>query len=326
MTVRIAINGLGRIGRLALRAALGREDVTLAAVNDRNDLTALVPLIRRDSVHGPFPGEVQCAAGQLILNGERVPMLRGRPFPDWREYGVDVVLECSGGGPDGHKAREHIRLGAERVIISAPAPHVDTTLVLGANAGTFEASCHQIISMASCTTNCLAPVLTALQPFGLGRVHLDSVNAYTNSQRIVDAPHGDPRMARAAGLNIIPSDSSTGGSIYEVMPQLRGKFTACAFRVPVPCGSLCSIVAEVERPPALDELRRLFRENQNNIIAYSEEPLVSSDIIDDTHSAIIDGLRLIVNGQWLHVLAWYDNEVGYAHRLVDLAIYIAGAK
>ena len=312
-TLNIGISGLGRIGRLVLRRVVDSDRCRLAAVDDRNDLRTILPLIQRDSVHGPWtaPWEVTDKG----FGG--VPLLRNMPFPRWDTAGVDIVLDCTGANPDGKKARQHLERGAKAVIISAPAPNVDATIVLGVNEDTWKPE-QRVISMASCTTNAVAPILKMLEPFGPVRANLVSINAYTNAQRLVDAPHSDPRRARAAGLNIIPTASSTDGIIEKLFPNLR--FSAIAYRVPVACGSVFSLDIELTRTASKIDLVSLFR--YSGIIGYTEEPLVSSDIIGDSRSVVIDGLLLKTDGYHVRVVGFYDNEIGYASRLYDLAVYI----
>ena len=317
--VRIGINGLGRIGRLALRIASTNPELNLVAIDDRNDLRELLPLIKRDSIYGQFP--ISAEAGGLNINGHIIPLLRSQSFPNWATFGADIVLECAGGNPDGLKARRHLELGAKYVIISAPAPN-SAVLIMGTNHKLFDPVKHRIISMASCTTNCIATVLTPLKKFGLKRVYMDSINAYTNAQRIVDAPHGDPRRARAGAINIIPTESSTGADMAILFPELE--FVGRAFRVPVACGSACSFWIEAESllENINQTLELVSQEEMKGILGFTNEPLVSSDIIGDSHSALVDGLLTKVWGNRAHIVAWYDNELAYATRLCALAQYI----
>ena len=312
--MRIGINGLGRIGRLALRVAV-EKGINIAAVNDRNDLAQLVPLIKRDSIYGSF--SVGIDGDDLVVAGMAIPMFRNQPFPDWAALGADIVLECSGGNPEGNRAREHLRHGAKAVIISAPAPNVNVTLVMGINEIHYDPEKHKVISMASCTTNCVGQVLTLLA--FVRKASLVSVNAYTNAQRIVDAPHADPRRARAAALNIIPTASSADGSMKELFPDLD--FEAVAYRVPVACGSVANLCLELEKPTTEAEVKKRFLFSP--WVELSMEPLVSSDVIGNPHSAIVDGLLLKVDGRYVRVVAWYDNEFGFASRLCDLAVYMS---
>lgn len=311
--MRIGINGMGRIGRLALRAA-HQKGVEVAAVRDRNPVEHWWPLVQRDSIYG--------------FTDVPKPVIIGQSHD--KIMPVDVMLECAGGGPDGNKARRYyLPAIAKRVIISAPADNVDATLVMGVNEHTFDPAKHKIISMASCTTNCVAPILKVLDnAFTLGEVWMDSVNAYTNSQRIVDAPNSDPRRARAAALNIIPSESSTGKSVGIVLPRLQGRYSGRAYRVPVACGSVCSISAQIYRQKVTaDDVNAVLEAAAKalpDIIEYSTEPLVSTDVIGNGHSAIVDSLLTEVRGNTVHVVAWYDNEYGFSCRLIDLAVYING--
>lgn len=343
MTIRIGINGLGRIGRLAFQTVMTRYPATLkiVGINDINPAAALVPILRRDSVYGP--SMVPVAAGRsgfgeaIIADGRAIPLHHAgtyaakiihSPFETlfWKDVGADVVLECAGGGPDGDKAQEHIWAGAKRVIISAPASNVDATLVMGVNEGDYNPKEHRIISMASCTTNCVGPILKVLdRAFGIESAYLTSVTSYTNSQRLVDAPHSDPRRARAAALNIIPTESSTGDSIGRILPQLKGRYEAMAFRVPVPCGAVSHIRLRLTLSANKSEVNQILAQaakERPQLLEYSEEPLVSADIVGNERSAIVDGLLTQAEGSEVTVVAWYDNELAYACRLADLAAYI----
>ena len=317
--VSIGINGLGRIGRLALRAiyAHHRGNIRLAAVNDRNDVGIVAELIKRDSIHGPAPFSVAAIGGNLHLDGGSVPFLRNQPFPDWRALGAQIILECAGGGPDGNKARAMMG-NVSACIISAPAPNVDAILIMGVNEGDFDSEKHRVISMASCTTNCVAPILAALHKNnGVRKARLVSLTAYTNSQRLVDAPHGNARLARAAALNIIPAESSTQDSLDILFPWLRGRYSALAYRVPVACGSVSDLYVELDHP--LENLEGLAI---SGIVECLDEPLVSSDIIGNPHSAIIDLQASFIKERDVNIVAWYDNEWAYACRLIDLAYHI----
>ena len=319
----IGISGLGRIGRLALRRVVDSPDCKLVGVDDRNDLKTILPLILHDSVHGAWP--VAWEATDKGFAHDAIPLLRAMPFPRWDTVGADIVLDCAG-APDGIKSRIHLERGAKAVIISAPAPNVDATIVMGINEDTWKPE-QRIISMASCTTNAVAPILKALEPFGLVWANLVSVNAYTNAQRLVDAPHSDLRRARAAGLNIIPTSSSTDGVIEKLFPGLA--FSAIAYRVPVACGSVIDITGETTYEHSNSEFNEdffyaycMYKTTHPNILDYSIEPLVSSDIIGNPHSAVIDGLLIRAEGRHFRIVAWYDNEWAYSARMVELAIYI----
>ena len=318
--MRIGINGLGRIGRLALRVAV-EKGITVAAVNDRNDLAQLVPLIKRDSVYGPFSAGMD--GDDLVVAGVNVPVFRNQPFPDWGALGAEIVLECSGGNPDGSRAREHLKAGAKAVIISAPAPNVDATLIIGVNEADYDPGKHKVVSMASCTANCVGPVLKVLnEKYSLLSARFTSINAYTNAQRVVDAPHADPRRARAAAINIIPTKSSAE-------PVLQSLFKACAvkslaYRVPVACGSVVDLwLSSIYAPLGMMENLCLAADGSHQgIITVSDEPLVSTDIIGDTHSAVVDAGLFDTCGLDSHLTLWYDNEWAFASRLVDLAVYM----
>ena len=315
--MRLGINGLGRIGRLVLRVAV-EKGVNIAAVNDRNDLAQLLPLIKRDSIYGPFSAGMD--GDDLMVAGRNVPVFRNQPFPDWGALGADIVLECSGGNPDGSRAREHLKAGAKAVIISAPAPNVDATLIIGVNEADYDPGKHKVVSMASCTANCLAPVLKQLQGLcGVKCCEVTSVNAYTNAQRIVDAPHADPRRARAAALNIIPTMSSAIPSVKAILGI--SQITGLAYRVPVACGSVCDITVQPVKGVTAQEVNEALP--MPGIVAVSMEPLVSTDVIGNPHSAVVDGLLTYVEGDRVRLVVWYDNEYGFCNRLIDLASYMA---
>jgi glyceraldehyde 3-phosphate dehydrogenase len=327
MSTRIAINGFGRIGRAAVRAAVASgADLELVAINDLVDTRTLAELLRRDSVYGRFGGAVDVAEDGILIDGTLVPTF-AETDPErlpWDELRVDVVLECTGKFRTRDAAAAHIRAGARKVIVSAPVKDADATVVLGINFDAYDPDAHDVISNASCTTNCLAPVAQLLaETVGIRHGLMTTVHAYTADQRLVDSPHKDLRRARAAGINIVPTSTGAAKAIGVVVPQLAGKLHGYAVRVPVVTGSLVDLTVETERPTSVEEINELFAaraDAADGIVDYTEAPFVSSDVIGDPHSAVFDGgLTAVVDGTQLKVVAWYDNEWGYANRLVELA-------
>lgn len=330
----IGINGMGRIGRAVLRSLVDKNKISqLAAITDRNDPETIAQLLKHDTIYGKFPVPIELQKDRLVIHskhsveGHPVQYFRSERVNQWSEFGVDVVLECSG-EDSVKKAVEYFREGAKVVIISAPAPNVDATLIFGVNHQNFNPEKHKIISMASCTMNCVAPIIMALKGiYKIKYLNLVSVNSYTNSQRLVDAPNIDMRLARAAAQNIIPSESSTKDTIGKIFPELEGKYSAKAFRVPVLCGSVSYLSMRLDKKPM--GVNAVLAVSASallscDVMEYSDEPLVSSDIIGNPHSAVIDGRLTKVEGNNLHIVAWNDNEYGYASRLVDLASYVLG--
>jgi glyceraldehyde 3-phosphate dehydrogenase len=327
MSTRIAINGFGRIGRAAVRAAVASgADVELVAINDLVDTRTLAELLRRDSVYGRFGGAVDVAEDGILIDGRLVPTF-AETDPErlpWDELRVDVVLECTGKFRTRDAAAAHIRAGARKVIVSAPVKDADATVVLGVNFDAYDPDAHDVISNASCTTNCLAPIAKLLSDtVGIEHGLMTTVHAYTADQRLVDSPHKDLRRARAAGINIVPTSTGAAKAIGVVVPELAGKLHGYAVRVPVVTGSLVDLTVETKRPTSVEEINELFSaraEAGDGIVDYTEAPFVSSDVIGDPHSAVFDGgLTAVVDGTQLKVVAWYDNEWGYANRLVELA-------
>jgi glyceraldehyde 3-phosphate dehydrogenase len=330
MAVRVGINGFGRTGRAAFRAATERgADVEWVAINDVMGVESAARLLAHDSTYGPFPGGVEVIDGVLRVGGTEVPFFDYAHPADipWREVGADVVIESSGRFRERGDAAHHIDGGAARVIISAPAKHPDVTVALGVNFDeAYHPHDHLIISNASCTTNCLAPVAKVLHDsIGIRHGLMTTVHAYTGDQRLQDMPHKDPRRARAAAVNIIPTSTGAAKALGLVIPELEGKLHGYSLRVPVQTGSVVDLTVETERPTSAEEINELFRAaSESNslagILAYSDEPLVSTDIIKSPYSAIFDsGLTSVVDGTSVKVVAWYDNEWGYSNRLVDLA-------
>ena len=329
MPVRAAINGFGRTGRAAFRAAVeSGADVEWVAVNDVADPEMLAHLLKYDTVYGPFDGTVEVVEDALVVNGNRIetPTVSDPAALPWADLGVEVVIESSGRFRARADAEKHLEAGAKKVIVSAPAKEPDVTVVLGVNFETYDPELDRIISNASCTTNCLAPVAKVIHE-ELGILHgvMTTVHAYTGDQQLLDGPHKDYRRARAAAANLVPTSTGAAKAIGLVVPALAGKLQGFAVRVPLPTGSLVDLTIEMERRTAVDEVnavieRRADRGELAGILRYSEEPLVSSDIVKSTYSAIFDGqLTTVTDGRLVKVVAWYDNEWGYSNRLVELA-------
>ncbi len=326
MALRVAINGFGRIGRLMLRAAFQRQaPIMFVGINDLTDAATLAHLLRYDSVHGRFPGQVTVDNSALVVNGQRIPVSSSPTLEDipWGE--VDVVVEATGKFTRRADAEKHLQRGAQKVVLTAPPKDsADAIVVLGVNDHTLTGQ-ERIISNASCTTNCVAPMVKVLHDaFGVEAAFMVTVHAYTNDQRILDLPHKDLRRARAAALNIIPTTTGAARAVGAVIPELKGRIDGYALRVPVPDGSITDLTAVLSRPVSRDEVNAAFREaaegRLRGIVEYSEEPLVSSDIIGNPHSCIIDGLSTMAHGTLVKVVGWYDNEWGYVNRLVDLLL------
>lgn len=324
--IRIAINGFGRIGRLALRASLSHRDVQVVAINDLTDAATNAHLFKYDSVHGIWPDEVRATRDALRVAGRTIRVLAKKDpqHLPWRKLRIDLVLECTGLFTDKASASAHVTAGAKAVIISAPADNVDRTIVLGVNEKMLSAD-QTVISNASCTTNSLSPVALVLdRAYGIVRGMMNTVHSYTNDQRILDLPHKDLRRARAAALSIIPTTTGATTATAKTLPALEGRLQGVSLRVPTPCGSITDFVALVKRVPrdareVNAKLKAASRTFLKNILEYSDLPLVSVDIVGNPHSAIVDSLSTQVNGSLVRVLAWYDNEWGYANRLVELA-------
>ncbi len=328
MSVRVGINGFGRIGRNVFRAAQSRsDDVEIVAVNDITDPATLAHLLKYDSVFGKFPGEIAVDGDGIDVDGSPVKVMAERDpakLP-WGDLGVDVVIESTGLFTERAKAAAHLDGGAKKVIISAPAKGPDLTVVLGVNDDAYDPEAHHVISNASCTTNCLAPLAKVLRDqFGLERGFMTTCHAYTNDQKILDLPHKDLRRARAAALSIIPTSTGAARAIGEVMPELKGKLDGIALRVPTPDGSVVDLTAEVGRETTADEVNAAFKAASESgplagILGYTEEPIVSADIVGDDRSSLLDAGLTMVSGRTVKLVSWYDNEWGYSCRLVELA-------
>jgi glyceraldehyde 3-phosphate dehydrogenase len=325
MSTRVAINGFGRVGRAAFRAAYESDaNIDWVAVNDLAGADALANVLARDSVYGAFPGKVEAGAGSIFVDGEELTVL-SEPDPaalPWSELGVDVVLECTGRFRSRADAAEHLAAGAQKVIVSAPMKDADATVVLGVNfPEAYDALAHSVISNASCTTNCLGPVAKALHAtVGIRHGLMTTIHAYTGDQRLVDTPHKDPRRARAAACNLVPTSTGAAKTIGLVIPELAGKLHGFAVRVPIPTGSIVDLTIEADRATSAEEVNALFRERADEVLGYSEAPIVSSDIVKSPYSAVFDApLTAVIDGTQVKVVAWYDNEWGYSTRLVELA-------
>jgi glyceraldehyde 3-phosphate dehydrogenase len=333
MATKIGINGFGRIGRLALKAILQNypEKLQVVAINDLTDAKTNAHLLKYDSTYGIYPGKVEASGDSIVVDGQKVKVLAERDPGKikWSDYGVEVVIESTGLFTDGAKAAAHFQGGAKKVIISAPAKGEDITIVLGVNEDKYQPAKHRVLSNASCTTNCIAPVVKVLhQSFGLSKGLMSTIHAYTNDQRILDMFHRDLRRARSAALNIIPTTTGAATAVTQVIPELRGRLHGVAFRVPVPTVSLCDLVADLERQVTTEEVNQAFRTaaegSLKGIMEYCEEPLVSSDFRGNPASSIVDALStMVLAGNMVKVLAWYDNEWGYSCRMADLVSYIA---
>ena len=332
MAVKVAINGFGRIGRLVARAILERPDcgLELVAINDLADAKANALLFKRDSVHGPFPGEVSAEGDQMIVNGKAIKVTAERDPANLPHgaLGVDIALECTGFFTDADSAGKHLAAGAKRVLISAPAKGVDLTVVYGVNHDKLTGE-HKIVSNASCTTNCLAPVAKVLNDtLGIERGLMTTVHAYTNDQKILDQIHSDMRRARAAGMSIIPTTTGAARAVGEVLPELKGKLDGSAIRVPTPNVSLVDLTFTPKRDTSVEEVNKILKDASEGalkgVLAYSDEPLVSIDYNHCPASSTIDSLETsVLEGKLVRVVSWYDNEWGFSNRMVDTACAMA---
>lgn len=332
MAAKIGINGFGRIGRLAFKAISQHysDKLEVAVVNDLTDAKTNAHLLKYDSTYGIYPGKVEVKDDAIVVDGKETKVLAERDpgkIP-WKDYGVEIVIESTGLFTDAAKASAHFQGGAKKVIISAPAKAEDITLVLGVNEDKYNPAQHRIISNASCTTNCIAPVVKVLHDnFGVSRGLLSTVHAYTNDQRLLDMFHRDLRRARAAALNIVPTTTGAARAVTLVIPELQGRLDGVAFRIPVPTVSMCDFVADLEQEVTVDQVNQAFEAaaegKLKGILEYCDEPLVSTDFRGNPASSIFDALStMVIAGNMVKVLAWYDNEWGYSCRLADLAIYI----
>jgi len=330
MAKNVAINGFGRIGRNVFRACLGDPEINIVAINDITNAATLAHLLKYDSVHGKFNAEVQAEEDALVVDGRKIKVtaIKDPAQLPWRELNIDVVVESTGLFVDRANASKHLEAGARKVIISAPAKEPDVTIVLGVNQDEYDPAKHHIISNASCTTNCLAPVTKVLMDnFGLVHGVMTTIHSYTNDQRILDLPHKDLRRARAAALSMIPTTTGAAKAVGLVLPQVKGKLDGLAIRVPTPNVSLVDLVAEVERPATVEEVIRAYEAAASGplkgILAVSSEPLVSIDFNGNPLSAIVDARSTyVIEGKLVKILAWYDNEWGYSNRLKELISFV----
>lgn len=333
MKKRIAINGFGRIGRNTLKLMLKayRDDLEIAAINDLTDPVTLAHLFRYDSIYGRYEGEVKAGESEIIIDGKQIKILSEKD-PEalpWGDMGVSIIVESTGIFRDKEKASKHLRAGAKKVVITAPAKGEDITIVMGVNEKEYIPEKHNIISNASCTTNCLAPVALILdRHFKIKKGMMTTVHSYTNDQQILDLPHKDLRRGRAAALSMIPTTTGAAQAVALVLPQLKGKLNGLAVRVPTPTVSLVDFVAELEKETTVEEVNNALKEaahgSLKEILDYTEEELVSADFRGDAHSSIVDGAStMVIDGRMVKVLSWYDNEWGYSHRVADLVKYIS---
>ncbi|MDR0514062.1 MAG: type I glyceraldehyde-3-phosphate dehydrogenase [Coriobacteriaceae bacterium] len=329
MTVKVGINGFGRIGRLVFRAMAKDPELEVVAINDLGDIPTMAHLLKYDSIHGRAFKEVVATDEGFIADGHAVKVLSEREPANlpWGSLGVDIVVESTGFFTDGEKAKAHIQAGAKKVIISAPAKNEDITIVLGVNDQDYDKDAHHIVSNASCTTNCLAPVAKVLlDSFGIKRGYMNTIHAYTNDQKILDLPHKDLRRARAAALSMIPTTTGAARAVSLVLPALKGKLDGFATRVPTPDGSMVDLTVELEREATAEQINAAMKAAAEGpmagILAYTTDEIVSVDIVGDPHSSTFDSkLTMVLGGEgnFVKVIAWYDNEWGYSNRVADLA-------
>ncbi len=333
MTVRVGINGFGRIGRNFFRAALASAaDIEVVGVNDLTDNSTLAHLLKYDSILGRLDAEVEVTADSITVGGQRISALEERDPAQlpWGDLGADIVIESTGFFTDGAKAAAHLEAGARKVIISAPASNDDVTVVMGVNQTDYDPAAHSIISNASCTTNCLAPMAKVLNDeLGIVKALMTTIHAYTQDQNLQDGPHQDLRRARAAAINVVPTSTGAAKAIGLVLPELKGKLDGYALRIPVPTGSATDLTAEVGRETSAAEVNGFFEAAADGplkgFLKYTEDPIVSSDIVTDPHSCILDSGLTKVIGNQVKIVGWYDNEWGYSNRLVDLVDYVGGS-
>ncbi len=331
--MKVGINGFGRIGRNFFRAIeVSGADIQIVGINDLTDTKTLAHLLKYDSILGRFNGTIEAEDGAIVVNGVRIPIFAERDPSAlaWGDIGAEIVVESTGFFTDAESARKHITAGAKKVIISAPAKGEDITIVMGVNQDKYNPATDNVISNASCTTNCLAPMAKAIDDaFGIERGLMTTIHAYTNDQSILDFPHSDLRRARAAALNMIPTSTGAAKAIGLVMPHLKGKLDGYAMRVPVPTGSATDLTVELKKAATKEEINAVVKAAADGplkgILQYTEDPIVSTDIVTDPASCIFDASLTIVNGNMVKVLGWYDNEWGYSNRLVDLVTFV-GAK
>ncbi len=329
MALKVAINGFGRIGRMVFRAGLDNNDIEFVAINDLTDPATLGHLLKYDSVHGILDADISSGEHSLVVNGKEIEIYSERDPAQlpWKDIGIEAVFECTGLFRDRAKASGHLEAGARKVIISAPAKDPDITVVMGVNHDQYDPQSHHIISNASCTTNCLAPICKVLlDNFGIEKGLMTTTHSYTGDQRLLDFPHRDLRRARAACVSMIPTTTGAAKAVSLVLPQLEGKLSGMAIRVPTPNVSVVDLVAQLSRPATADEVNNAMKEasetNLKGILAFCDKPLVSVDFNGTSVSSTVDGLSTMAIGDMVKVLSWYDNEFGYSMRMIDLAVYM----
>ncbi|MCP4706235.1 MAG: type I glyceraldehyde-3-phosphate dehydrogenase [candidate division Zixibacteria bacterium] len=325
MSVKIGINGFGRIGRLVFRRAMA-SSMEVVGINDITDAPTLAHLLKYDSVHGKYKGEIAVDGSAIVVDGKKIPITAERDPADlpWKALGADIVMESTGLFRDKESAGKHIAAGAKKVVISAPAKEPDGTFVLGVNDNLYEKANHHIISIGSCTTNCLSPVAKVLlDSFGIVKGFMTTTHAYTNGQRILDTPHKDLRRARAAAVSMIPTTTGAAKAVALAIPELKGKIDGCAIRVPTPDASIVDLVAILGKEVTVEELNGAMKTAADGpmkgFLEYSDEPLVSIDIVGNSHSSVFDSKMTMVQGNFVKVFSWYDNEWGFSCRMVDMA-------
>jgi glyceraldehyde 3-phosphate dehydrogenase len=323
--MKVGINGFGRIGRLVLKAARD-TDIEFVGINDITDAKTLAHLLKYDSVHGRFPGDIRVDGETIIIDGRKIPVLTERDpakLP-WKKLGADVILECTGIFTKKEDAVKHIQAGAKKVLISAPAKGHDGTFIPGINADLYDKAKHDVISIGSCTTNCLAPVAKVLlDNFGIVKGFMTTIHAYTGDQRLLDAPHKDLRRARAAAVSMVPTTTGAAKAISQVIPEMEGKMDGCAIRVPTPDGSMVDLAVVLEKEATVEEINAAFKKAANSsplsiTLEYCEDPIVSIDIVGNPHGSIVDARMTAVHGNLVKVFSWYDNEWGFSNRMVDM--------
>jgi glyceraldehyde 3-phosphate dehydrogenase len=334
MAVKVGINGFGRIGRLVFRIAFKDPELEIVAVNDITNAKTLAHLLKYDSIHRTFAEDVKATDDSIIVSGKTIKVTAEKDPANlpWKALGVDIVLECTGQFTDKEKAAKHIVAGAKKVLISAPAKGHDGTFVRGVNFDQYDGSKHHIVSIGSCTTNCLAPVVKVLHDnFHIKRGFMTTIHSYTNDQRILDLPHKDLRRARAAAMSMIPTTTGAAKAIAEVIPDMKGRLDGCAVRVPTPDASLVDLIVELEKSTTKEEINGAMKKAaegaMKGVLKYTEDPLVSCDIIGESNSSVFDSLStMVMNGNLVKVFSWYDNEWGFSCRMVDMMKVLAGKK
>ncbi len=331
MSVKVGINGFGRIGRLVFRTAYERDNIDIVGINDIGDAKTMAVLLKYDSSQGNFPGTVDYDDNNIIVDGKKIPLVAERDPANlpWKKLGAEVVVEATGLFKDKATAGKHITAGARKVLISAPAKDPDGTFVLGVNGDDYDASKHDIISIGSCTTNCLAPVAKVLlDTFGIEKGLMTTTHAYTAGQKLIDAPHKDLRRARSAALSMIPTTTGAARAVALVIPELKGKFDGCAIRVPTPTGSIVDLAVLLEKEASVEDINGAIKSaaegKLKGVLEYCTDPIVSIDIVHNPHSSIFDSLMTMSAGKFVKVFSWYDNEWGFSNRMVDMVSRMMG--